>query len=254
MSEEKEIVDLGDGTAAAKAKEQTVAYDAAAARNRFEYEVSEDGQKFDVAHVFGPLDDDRYMQWNRDLKVRGGGGNDEINEEAREATAKLWDDLIVEVENVEYPEDADFRTLIDSQEKLDAINDLLAVAIVEPEATSSGKRQLVPKGENPTQTIVTEAYFNGQVSQQTHVLKAKTFEFEKKFQRILGKRLREEKTRGLRRKPKLEYIPQDDKMGGLYDEMHVSSENFVGATPLRFKVLVLQYIFAPKLDQKPLGK
>ncbi|MEO8650494.1 MAG: hypothetical protein ABI539_15130, partial [Acidobacteriota bacterium] len=87
-------------------------YDAAA-KNRFEYEVKHDGFLYDVAHVFGPITDERYLQWSREMKVSG--NEQEISEETREAAVRLWDDLIVEVENIDYPPDADWKTLIDHQ-------------------------------------------------------------------------------------------------------------------------------------------
>ena len=133
----------------------------------------------------------------------------------------------------------------------------MAVAIVEPEGRKGGKLRL---GElQAEQTIVTEVWFNGQVVQQQHVLKPKTLEWEKKFERIQKKRFREEKIKGLhRRKPTIEFIPQDDKIGELYDEMVIDALGFAatapGRVPLRFKTLVINYVFAPKLDQKSLGK
>lgn len=230
------------------AADNRTVYDADA-RNRFEYEV--DGGS-EIAHVFGPLDDDRYMQWNRDLKVRG--NEDDVNEEAREASVKLYDDLIVEVENIEYPEGADWKALLDSQYKIDALNDLMAVAIADAEPEKGGKLQLVPETDN--QTIKTECYFNGEIATQTHVLVKRTFEFEKKYDRIQAKRTKQQKIGGLRRrKANIEYVPQDEKLGGLYDEMFVKAEGFVnGRIPLRFKVLVMHNIFGPKSRAKNLGK
>lgn len=237
-------------------------YDANA-RNRFEYEVNHNGQKYDIAPVFGPLEDERYMQWVRDLKVKGSQGGD-ATDESREATVALWDDVILEVENVEYPEGAEWKSLIDSGTKLESMNDLLAVAIVEPEETVKSK--LVLGKVDATHTVITEAWFNGEPVQQEHILKTKSFELEKKYERIMSKRIREEKTRGLhRRKAQIEYVPQDEKIGELYDEMCVSVSGFISsptettlgfgkAVPLRFKTLVINYIFAPKLDAKNLGK
>ena len=115
-----------------------------------------------------------------------------------------------------------------------------------------------------TQTVTTECFFNGEVISQIHVLTATTFELEKKYERIQSKRLKQEKITGLRnRKPKIEYIPQDDKLGGLYDDILVSVTGFGTAfehlnetytVPLRFKVAVINYIFAPTIEQKNLGK
>lgn len=231
-----------------KKEKVPVLYDADA-RNRFEYEV-EGGSE--IAHVFAPLGDDRYMQWNRDLKVKG--NEDDVSEEAREASVKLYDDLIIEVENIEYPEGSDWKSLLDSQYKIDALNDLLAVAIVEAEPEKGGKLQLGTPDAN--QTIKTECYFNGKLAEQTHVLVKRTFEFEKKYDRIQAKRTKQQKIGGLRRRQaNVEYVPQDDKLGGLYDEMSVSSEGFAnGKIPLRFKVLVMHNIFGPKSKAKNLGK
>lgn len=227
-------------------------YDASA-RNRFEFEMHHGGQTYDIAHIFGPLDDERYMQWNRDLNVRG--DQDNVEEEAREASAALWDDIITEVEGVEYDEGADWKALIPGRTKVEAINSLLAVAIVEPDERAKANRKL-RLGEAASRTVTTEAYFNGEIIQQQHVMQEPSFELEKKYERIQSKRLKQERTGGLRRKPRIEYVPQDEKLGGLYDEMCISTTGFAGGTPascrqdvpLRFKTAVVHYLFAPTLE------
>lgn len=236
-----------------KQEKVPVIYDADA-RNRFEYEV-EGGSE--IAHVFGPLSDERYMQWNRDMKISG--NEDDVREEGREASVKLYDDLIIEVENIEYPEGADWKALLDSQYKIDALNDLMAVAIGEnnndDEPEKGGKLKLVPDIDT-NQTIKTECFFNGEIATQTHVLVKRTFEFEKKYDRIQAKRTKQQKIGGLRRrKANIEYVPQDEKLGGLYDEMFIKAEGFAnGKIPLRFKVLVMHNIFGPKSKAKNVGK
>ena len=52
------------------------------------------------------------------------------------------------------------------------------------------------------------------------------FRWQKKYHRILQKRFKTEVTKGLRRQPKVEYVPQDENLAKLYDEMFVSSEGF----------------------------
>jgi hypothetical protein len=225
-----------------------VIYDAAAF-NRFEYEVRhDDGLKYDTAHVYKPLSDERYLQWIREFKVKG--NEDDVSEESREASVRLWDDLIVEVENIEYPEGADWKSLIDSQQKIESLNEFLAVAIVDDDSKATGKIKL--GAENATQTFTTEAYFNGEILRQKHVLKKKSFEHEKQYSRIQGKRFKQEPIKGLsKRKPKIEYVPQDERIGGLYDELFVSGEGFAdGKIPLRFKTTVVHSIFESELDAK----
>lgn len=227
-------------------------YDASA-RNRFEYTVRSGGNKYDVGHVFGPLSDQRYLQFLNDLNVRGTA--DKIEEDSREATVALWNEQIVEVEGVEYDPASDWKQFIDDGEKLQAMNDYLAVAIKDAEASKSGSK--LKLGPAPTtQTVTTEAFFNGEIVYQDHVLVAKTPELEKRYDRIQSKRVKQEPTRGLRRAAKVEYVPQDEKLGELYDGMWRGTTGFGNDEdiPLRFKVIVMHYIFTPTLDPKLLGK
>lgn len=250
------------GQAAEKQPETPSAIYDASARNRFPYSVRSGGTKYDVAHVFGPLSDERYMQWNRDLKVRGNA--DEIEENSREASVALWDDLIVEVEGVEYDAGTDWKQFIPSSEKLEAVNDFLAVAIVDDEEQSSpGKLRLGDRDEKRPLIVTTEAWFNGEVVRQRHDVQPRSFESEKKYERIQAKRIRQEPVKGLnKRKPKIEYIPQDESLGKLYDDMCLGVIGFLGVAkdvdvymiPLRFKVVVIHHVFAPTLDPRTLGK
>lgn len=228
------------------AKPQTI-YDPEAS-NRFEFEVTQDGLQYDTAHVYGPLADDRYVQWMREFKIKG--NDEDVNEESREASVRLWNDLVTAVDNLEYDPAEDWKPLVANQEKIDSLNDFLAVAIGSGEEKATGKR--IPAGRSETQTILTEAWFNGEVLQQKHVLRKSSLEFEKKYSRIQAKRFKQEKVQGLhKRQPKVEFIPQDEKLGELYDEMKISVEGFAGEwIPLRFKTTVIHHIFAGKLDPK----
>lgn len=224
------------------------AYDASAP-NRFEFKVTDDGQVFDTAHVFKPLSDERYLQWVGELKLRSAG--DELDENARAASIALWNDLIERVENIDTEGiDGSWKDLIPDQEKIDSLNELLAIAIVDDEAKpTTGVRKLGTLAQ--TQTVFTEAYFNGQIVRQSHKMVKRSLEFEKKHNRIQQRRFKQEQTRGLRRKAKVEYVPQDEAIGKLYDEMVVSVSGFAGdVVPLRFKNVVIAALFAPVLDPK----
>ena len=234
-------------------------YDATA-HNKFPYSVINDGLEYDVAHVFGELTDERYIQWNKDLKVRGNA--DKVEQEAREASCKLWDDIIVAVEGVEFEGDA-WKDYVPYHEKVQAIGDLLAVSIKAEDRKADGILKLGPKPT--TNTITTEAFFNGEVLEQKHVMLPRSLEFEKKYEAIMAKRVRQQKVGGLsKKKPIAEYVPQDEKLGDLYDEMCFSTGGFqppMGTVPgtstgvpLRFKVAVINYIFAPTLDARTVGK
>jgi hypothetical protein len=223
-----------------------VLYDADA-RNRFAFSVREGMEKYDTAHIFEPLSDPRYMQWQREFKIKG--NEDDVSEEAREASVKLWDDQIFQVENIDYPDGEDWKALISPAEKIEAINAYLAVAIGDDIHENKGQRRI---GQTATVKIPTEAFFNGDIATQIHEMRPVSLELEKKYSRIQAKRFKQEKVGGLRnRKAKIEFIPQDDKLGELYDEMFVGQEGFVnGVIPLRFKTTVIHHLFGEKLDQK----
>jgi hypothetical protein len=85
------------------------------------------------------LTDDRYLQWQREFKIKG--NEDDVSEEAREATCRLWDDRS-KVEKIQYPEGADWKSLIPTGEKIEAIKFYLAVAIASDIRKVSGDRVL----------------------------------------------------------------------------------------------------------------
>ena len=235
------------GIAKKKEDKPQVIYDAEA-RNRFEFSVLEGMKRYETAHVFEPLSDDRYMQWQREFKIKG--NEDDVNEEAREASVRLWDDLIFDVANIDFPEDTDFRQWIPPMEKVEAVNAYLAVAIADNIEDETSKRTF---GDDlKTIKVPTETFFNGEIATQVHELRPASLELEKKYSRIQGKRFKQEKIGGLRKKKaKIEFIPQDEKIGELYDEMFVSQEGFAGGKiPLRFKTTVIHHLFVEKLDQK----
>lgn len=223
----------------------SVLYDADV-RNRFELNVREGTNLYETAHGFEPLSDERYLQWLKEFKLKG---DEEImDEESREAGCRLWDELIFEVANIDVPEGQDFRTLIPTPEKLEALALFVDCAIGADITRVKGPRKL---GSGETQIIPTECFFNGRIATQLHELKKVDIEWQKKYTRIKNKEFKQEKIGGLRRKPKIEYIPQDLQYGELYDDMFVSQEGFAnGKIPLRFKTLVINHLFGERLSQK----
>lgn len=218
-------------------EKESVIYDADA-RNRFGYSVVDGDETFKTAQIFESLPDERYLQWLREFKIKG--NDEQLDEQSREASVRLSTEIVVEVENVEVKDGEDWRVLLPYSERIEIINKFLAVSALAPEKVSDSKRTLAA---HSTQTVITEAWFNGEVAQQTHVIKAKTLEWEKKYARIQSKRFKQEATRGLKGKPKVEFIPQDRKIGELYDEMLERSDGFASWTPLRFKTAVMHFVF-----------
>ena len=218
---------------------------------RLEFEVKDKGEVFDTAHIFSSLQDDRYCEWLNELALEG--NENKVTENVTEASLILWDELIVEVEDIDIEVGEDFKPLIDDDEKLTGINAYLAVAIVEIEKKAEkGKKRNVRKEKSETEVIVTEAYVDGELSQQQHeIVNTDNHEWEKKYGRIYKKQYKKEITKGLRRKPKFKFVSQADAFGELYDEMFVSQSGFKeGFIPLRFKTKVLEYKFADKIQPK----
>lgn len=231
----------------AAAKKTTTAqitdlYDAEA-KNRLEFKFPSGGSEYDVAFIFLPVSDDRYLTWLRDFKLQGDG--ERMDEETMASTCTLFDDICESMENVEFDGD-DWKALVPIRQKIDATNNLLAVAAFDPESKGDGPLKLTAQ---TTRVVLTEAYFNGSIVQQKHILKEETIEWKKKYSRVQAKRFRREITRGLSRQAKVEYVPQHTKLAELYDEMLVSNEGFAGnVVPLRFKTNVIEHIFESEYE------
>lgn len=223
-----------------------IEYDANAVQ-RVEFTVIEAGEKFDTAHIWNALSNERYLKYTNAVKgvVQS---DDDTEEKLEEATIALWNDTVKEVENLDLAEGQDFRDVIDRDEKRVSTDDFLSVAVVEPEVVSTGKRRGTL---NDAQIITTEALFNGKPVRQTHKLVAKSHELSKKYERIRRKSIKAEPTRGLRVKAKLEFIPQTEAFAALYDEMLIEATGFkLNVIPIRFKVRVVNEIFGGTLDPK----
>lgn len=230
-----------------KPKEPEYFYDATA-KQTFPFEVTEDDGVYETAHHYDPLDDERYVKFVDAIVVKG--NEDEMVADAISAQEKLWNDLNQQKPDNFETDEEDWQSVIDLEnEKIPSLNHYLAVAIVVPEKADAenGDRKVRHKSKSDTITVITEAYFNGKPVQQKHVIKRKTKEWSKKFNRIRQKGAKFEKVGGLRSKPNMIAVSQDVAVGKLYKEMFVSQEGFVdGIIPLRFQGRVINYIFAGK--------
>lgn len=224
-------------------------YDADGPNRPHAYEIAQDGLNYDFVPVFGVLDDERYMQWLRDLKILV--KDEDINDDGQEASCRLWDEIVPDVDNVEYDADEDWKSLVPANVKMQSLKEFLTVGVFEAEERAEGKLRLKPA--SGTQTIITEAWFNRTIVQQHHEMPQDPkllAEYQKKYARIQRKRFKEETTKGLRRKPKVTVVPQDDKFGELYDEMQSGVTGFKSWQPLRFKTTVIHHLFKEKLVEK----
>lgn len=214
------------------------------AEQRFEFEVEGEDGIYKTAHRFKPLAEERYFDYVKAIEISE--DQNVVENSVRQAFNDLWNDLIIEVENVELEEGQELKTAISPEEKNKAIEALLAVAVVPPENVK-GVRKLVSSDQK---TILTEAYFNNSVTRQTHILKAVNEEWKRRFIRIRASQIEEKKNSGLDGQDKYKFIPQDIAFGELYDSMLLNVSGFEGETvPLRFKTTVISSHFAPKISK-----
>ncbi len=219
----------------------------ASSRNRFEFKVRHKGKTYDTAHIFEPLSDERFMKFRRAIRARG--NESRVKENSMEAAVSLWDDLIVEVENIEVSGD-DWKPKIPISEKIESIQFLLAVAIAEEDLGDDDPGVRRPDDDSP-EVVITEAFLNGNVVRQRHELQPTTFELKKRYARIMSQRFRQEQTGGLRREPEIEVVPKDEQFAKLYDQMLIEAKGFENdEIPVRFKTTVVHEIFDGVLDEK----
>lgn len=211
---------------------------------RFAFQVESEIGIFETAHKLKPLSEERYFEYVNSIEI----SEDEniVEDSVKKAFGDLWDDLIIEVENIDLENGQELKTAISLDEKIKGIETLLAVAVVQPENVK-GVRKLVASEQK---TIITEAYFNNTIAQQSHTLKAINDEWKRRFNRIRANQIEQTKKTSLDGDNKFKFIPQDIAFGELYDAMLLGVSGFEGdKVPLRFKTTVILSYFAPKISK-----
>ena len=197
-----------------------------------------------VYAVVTPFTDEMFLQNRREFAEKVNefikrGDEREMSEiEIREALIKdceLADKLIENLEN--YPDlPADWKELMSAEDKQAIIRKATTFVIDE-------ERDLISLGK----TIVpTAAYFNGEVTNQTHILRRRTIDDSSAFTHITSKQYKPLKNKKFGQKTGAEFVPQDAAKAALYDAMLESVSGFAGnKVSLRVKVLVIDHIFTP---------
>ena len=214
-------------------------YDAAAMQ-RFPFTLRENGELIPTAHIFKPIDDERHLQYITDFVAVRDGTRSDIT--LNRLTVEFWRDLIEAVENLETGEGEDFRDIPDPEEEIAPLLISYLTVVVKPPVVAEGRKRSSAKADR--QTTVTQAYFNGEAVEQTHVLSAKSDEWRKKYNRIQRSQYKEDETKGTRGETKVKFIPQNRAKAGLYDEMMIEAHGFArDVIPMRFKVVVIDDAF-----------
>lgn len=225
-----------------------VLYDATA-KQRFPFQIKEDGELIETAHIFKPVDDAKHLDYLREVvKVRDGERTDKT---LTDLTVEFWrEHLIDSIENLETEEGADFRDIPDSEEEITPLTVSYLTVVVKP-ATVAEKRKRSPI-KSKSQTIITQAYFNGEVCEQKHILQ-KGDEWKKKYNRIQRSQYVEDKNnKDENGEAKLKFVPAYEDKLSLYDEMMIETHGFANdIIPARFKLTAIDGAFgSPIVDAK----
>jgi len=234
QSAESNQATADDNTAAVPAP---VLYDATVTQ-RFPFSVREDGELIETAHIFKPIDDAKHLNYLRELvKIRDGERNDKT---LNELTADFWRDLIESIENLETEPGTDFRDVPDAEEEIAPLTvSYLTVIVKQPTIAQKRKRSPI---KTKNQTVTTQAYFNGEVCEQKHILAAKSDEWRKKYNRISRSQYVEDKNGT--GDAKLKFVPAYEEKLALYDEMFIEATGFAADTiPARFKLAAIDAAF-----------
>lgn len=107
----------------------------------------------------------------------------------------------------------------------------------------------VIKNSDGTATVMTECYFNGKPSEQTHIVK-KTIDSSSRYALLAQKQMTRADGKGLDSAPIFTFHPQDEAKGEIYDEILIEKTGFASWVPLRFKTLVVDRIHSSGVKQK----
>jgi hypothetical protein len=219
-------------------------YDASAHQS-FPHNLNRGDKKYATVFNWKPVDEEAWFTRDERLKVTGQG--DFVEDSILEENVRLFDATIDTVTNC-----ADLSRL-HAAEKDECLAAYLAVSIHEAAQGKALNEELPAETER---VIKTEAWFNGfdedkNLSVQTHFLRLDPDgEFKKEYNRIRGKVLQQEQTRGLRGKPKIEYRSQTRNFVKLYQKLVLRTEGFAGGiVPGRFALVAVHNYFADTVEE-----
>lgn len=217
---------------------EPVLYDADAVQ-RYPHLI--DGET-ETTHIYAPMTDERFFEYDRAAGLKLVDDGQSILPDNSKALVKLFDDLVTGLENDSRGmPPADWKDQLDAdKEKIPSVTTFLAVAAFSEKSGGWGQ---------PDNTVMTESYFNYEITRQKHFLRRKTTEDVRDFSRFKKIPLAS-KAKGLRASETA--LPSNAQgKAQLYDRMMLkSAEGYAGRTPAAHKAAVIDFIFASGLSQK----
>ncbi|MBS3915597.1 MAG: hypothetical protein KG003_13970 [Bacteroidetes bacterium] len=205
-----------------------------------------------VILTFEPLSDARYLEFAANSKLKIVDDGNAIAQAKSQALGKLWNNLVSEVENVEWEDGRKPENWKDAfdllQFKIPTMNRFLAVVAYEKPKTSNGKVVFSVANER---IIYADLYFNGEVVTTVHYLQKSNFEFAKELENS-QKMPFGNKAKGLQEIGDYALPNSVEGKAALYDKMKTrEAEGFNGKfVPVRVKEEIIDFIAKAIIKQK----
>ncbi len=202
--------------------------------------------------TFQPLKDSRYIEYANNSKLKIVDDGNAITQARSQATGKLWNNLVSDVENIEWeggvkPEN--WQEAFDLlQFKIPTMNRFLVVAVYEKPKTNNGKLVFGVVNER---VIYADLYFNGKVVTTTHFLQKSNFEFAKDLESS-QKMPYGNKAKGLQDLGDYALPNSVEGKAAIYDKMKTKqAEGFVdNVVPIRVKEEIIDHIAKSVVKEK----
>ncbi|HRH43725.1 MAG TPA: hypothetical protein PKY82_18990 [Pyrinomonadaceae bacterium] len=235
-----------------QSEEKIALYDANAVQRIPVYLDDEDEANEPMVLVMQPLQDSRYIEYANNSKLKIVDDGNAIAQAKSQALGKLWNNLVSDVENVEWeggkkPENwKDAFDLL--QFKIPSMNSFLVVAVYEKPKTNNGKLVIGVVNER---IIFADLYFNGKVVTTTHFLQKSNFDFANELENS-QKMPFGSKAKGLQDLGDYALPNSVEGKAALYDRMVTkTAAGFVdNIVPIRVKEEIIDYIAKAVIKQK----
>jgi hypothetical protein len=189
------------------------------------YEFEIDGET--VAIKIKPLTDEYYKELFAGIDLSS--DNKETQRKIYEAQLKQFNELVIDAEKYDF--DIEDIIQIMARYELARVRDVI-------KATEGF-------------AVVTECYFDGKPTSQTHLLRKKTIDDSIEYSGIAARQYKAKPGKSLDSETNYTYVPQHQAKADLYDSMMRSADGYEDhKVPIRVKALVIDNIFGSKLSPK----
>lgn len=216
---------------------------------RFPFEVTRNGKRYQVAHVFGTLADETLIEYDRRCEVRYGeadkseaDGGHAVARSSRNFAAAvwLWLQLIQTVEGYGPLDGIEWKEKIPDKYKAAAVDTLLTGGIEGDESLPEAEAgEFLSLDGDALTTVRLRSIYSGREVITSHTMREPNADLMARFQSLNSRSLI---VKGRRVGRTEQRIPSKARpLAKLYDELCDSTEGYAGRVPLHHKVAVISY-------------